>query len=204
MPERADKKTALVTGAGSGIGAAIAERLAAASYALVLVDIDEQALAGVCEKLDAETFALTLDVTDGAAVAGLTARIPASLGAIDVLVNAAGHDPGGTTRFDRGNADDWASAVETNLIGAMRVTHAVVPGMLERGRGDIVVIGSIAGIRIVPDMAAYNASKAGLHAFCDELRADLAETPIRVMEIMPGLTKTDLIPSCCRPTGGER
>jgi NADP-dependent 3-hydroxy acid dehydrogenase YdfG len=65
--------------------------------------------------------------------------------------------------------------------------------MVERERGDIVNIGSIAGIRIVPDMTAYNASKAGLHAFTDQLRADLAATPIRVMEIMPGLTKTDLI-----------
>jgi NADP-dependent 3-hydroxy acid dehydrogenase YdfG len=75
----------------------------------------------------------------------------------------------------------------------MRVTRAILPGMLERRRGDIVNIGSIAGIRIVADMAAYTASKAGLHAFSDVLRADLAETPIRVIEIMPGLTRTDLI-----------
>ena len=120
-------------------------------------------------------------------------RFPTAFQPIAVLINNAGHDPGGTTRFDLGNADDWQSAIETNLLGTMRVTRALLPGMIERNAGDIVNIGSIASLRLVPTMAAYTTSKAGVHAFTDALRADLAETAIRVIEILPGLTRTDLI-----------
>jgi 3-hydroxy acid dehydrogenase/malonic semialdehyde reductase len=109
------------------------------------------------------------------------------------LINNAGHDPGGTTRFDLGSADDWQSAIETNLLGTMRVTRALLPGMVARNAGDIVNVGSIAGIRLVPTMAAYITSKVGVHGFSDSLRADLADTAIRVTEILPGLTKTELI-----------
>jgi 3-hydroxy acid dehydrogenase/malonic semialdehyde reductase len=126
-------------------------------------------------------------------VDSLPGTLPAEFRLISALINNAGHDPGGTTRFDLGSADDWQSAIETNLIGLMRTTRAILPGMVERNQGDIVNIGSIAGLRVVPTMAAYATSKAGVHAFSDALRADLAETAIRVTEILPGLTRTDLI-----------
>jgi NADP-dependent 3-hydroxy acid dehydrogenase YdfG len=182
-----------VTGAGSGIGLAIARQLDTAGYTLALSDVDIAALSSAHDALGGRGHTVELDITDRAAVDTLPARLAGAGLVVDTLINAAGHDPGGTTRFDLGAADDWSSAIETNLVGTMRVTRAFVEGMVERERGDIVNIGSIAGIRIVPDMTAYNASKAGLHAFTDQLRADLAATPIRVMEIMPGLTKTDLI-----------
>jgi len=186
-------RTALITGAGSGIGRAIAVELSKAGYVLVLADIDEAGLTATANEINGDARKIVLDITDHAAVDQLPAQLKAEGVVVDTLINSAGHDPGGTTRFDIGDRNDWTSAIETNLIGTMRITHAFVRGMVERGRGDIVTIGSIAGLRIVPEMTAYNTSKTGLHAFCEHLRADLAETPIRVIEIMPGLTKTDLI-----------
>jgi 3-hydroxy acid dehydrogenase/malonic semialdehyde reductase len=184
---------AVVTGAASGIGAAVARRLVEAHYRVVLIDLDGRLLETVRAELEPHCCALQLDITDKHAIEALPDGIPADFQPIRALVNAAGHDPGGTARFDAGSIDDWASAIETNLIGTMRVTRALLPGMVSRNAGDIVNLGSIAGIRIVPDMAAYNASKAGIHAFSDHLRADLRDTAIRVIEILPGLTKTDLI-----------
>jgi NADP-dependent 3-hydroxy acid dehydrogenase YdfG len=197
-----DRGVALVTGAASGIGAAIARRAVEAGYRAVLLDRDARLLDAVQREFAPHSYALPLDITDKDAVAALLDRVPAEYSPVRVVVNAAGHDPGGTTRFDEGGSDDWASAIETNLIGTLRVTRAVLPGMVARNCGDIVNIGSIAGIRIVPDMAAYNTSKAGVHAFSDHLRADLRDTAIRVIEILPGLTKTDLIRK--RYRGDER
>jgi 3-hydroxy acid dehydrogenase / malonic semialdehyde reductase len=183
----------LITGAASGIGAATARRLVASGRRVVLVDRDADAVAALHAELGAATAPLVLDVTDNAAVDALPSAIPHGFEPIMSLVNNAGHDPGGTTRFDLGSADDWQSAIETNLLGTMRVTRALLPGMVERNAGDIVNVGSIAGIRLVPTMAAYITSKVGVHGFSDALRADLADTAIRVTEILPGLTRTDLI-----------
>jgi 3-hydroxy acid dehydrogenase/malonic semialdehyde reductase len=191
-----------VTGAASGIGAAVTRRLVEARYRAVLIDIDEQLLENVRAELAPHCCALPLDITDEREIASLQDRIPAEFRPIGTLINGAGHDPGGTTRYDLGSIDDWVSTIETNLIGTMRITHALLPGMVARNAGDIVNIGSIAGIRIVPDMAAYDTSKAGIHAFSDHLRADLRDTAIRVIEILPGLTKTDLIRK--RYCGDER
>ena len=119
--------------------------------------------------------------------------VPPAFRPIDILVNNAGHDIGGRTRFDQGAADDWSSIIDTNLNGLMRVTRALLPDMVRRNNGDIVNISSISAIRMVPDMAAYTASKAGVRAFTDILRADLAETAIRVTEVLPGLTRTDIV-----------
>jgi len=183
----------VLTGAASGIGAATARRLVASGRRVVLVDRDAAAVGALQAQLGDTTVALTLDVTDDAAVDALPATVPSAFQPVAALINNAGHDPGGTTRFDLGNADDWQSAIETNLLGTMRVTRAFLPGMVARNAGDIVNIGSIAGIRLVPTMAAYITSKVGVHGFSDSLRADLADTAIRVTEILPGLTKTDLI-----------
>jgi len=183
----------VLTGAASGIGAATARRLVASGRRVVLVDRDAAALATLQSELGSAATTLTLDVTDSAAVDALPQTIPSAFRPVTALINNAGHDPGGTTRFDLGSADDWQSAIETNLLGTMRVTRALLPGMVERNAGDIVNIGSIAGIRLMPTMAAYTTSKVGVHGFSDSLRADLAETAIRVTEILPGLTKTDLI-----------
>ena len=186
-------RNALITGAASGIGRAIASELAAEGWRVILGDLDGDSVAEFARELGPAATALQLDVTDRAQVDSLPDLVPAAFRPIDVLINNAGHDIGGRTRFDQGLADDWSSIIDTNLNGLMRVTRAIVPEMVRRNIGDIVNVSSISAIRQVPDMAAYTASKAGVRAFSDILRADLAETGIRVTEILPGLTRTNII-----------
>jgi 3-hydroxy acid dehydrogenase / malonic semialdehyde reductase len=186
-------RNALVTGAASGIGKAIATALVGRGASVVLADRDGQAAAQLAAELGAGAFALRLDVTDDAAVDGMLGSAPAAFLPIDILINNAGHDIGGRTHFARGSADDWSCIIDTNLTGMMRVTRAVLPQMLEHGTGDIVNMSSISALRLVPDTAAYTTSKAGVRAFTDALRADLAETAIRVTEILPGLTRTNIV-----------
>lgn len=187
--------TALVTGAAGGMGTAISSALLAQGYRLVLVDRDAGALAALAARLEGPTFQLALDVTDGPRVDRLPQLLPPEFRQVDVLVNNAGHDIGGRKRFDAGSADDWADIVQTNLVGLMRVTRALLPGMLGRNTGDIVNMGSISALRMVPDMAPYSASKAGVHMLTDILRGELAESGIRVTEILPGLTRTGIVKS---------
>jgi 3-hydroxy acid dehydrogenase / malonic semialdehyde reductase len=187
------KGNVLLTGAAGGMGTAIAKTLAEAGYSTVLLDRDEKKLAPLAQTLGASATSLVMDITDGKSVSALSERIPEKFRPIDILINNAGHDIGGRKRFDVGSADDWAAIVETNLTGLMRITRAVLPDMVRCNTGDIVNMGSIAGLRIVADMAPYNASKAGIHMLTDVIRAELAETGIRVTEIMPGLTRTGII-----------
>jgi 3-hydroxy acid dehydrogenase/malonic semialdehyde reductase len=186
-------RLALVTGAAGGIGRAISRSLAASGCRVILADRDAAALAAFAAELGDAAHALTLDVDDDKAVDGCLEALPEGLRAIDLLVNNAGHDIGGRVRFDLGSADDWSAIIQTNLIGLMRVTRAILPGMIARDRGDIVNISSISAIRMVPDQAPYSASKAGIHMFTDILRGELAETPLRVIEVMPGLTRTGIV-----------
>lgn len=186
-------RTAVVTGAAGGMGTAIASALLEQGYRLALVDRDEAALATLAQDLGGDTCTLALDITDSARVDRLPELLPASFRQVDVLVNNAGHDIGGRQRFDVGSADDWSAIIETNLIGLMRVTRALLPGMVARNTGDVVNISSISALRLVPDQAPYSASKAGVHMLTEILRGELAETGIRITEIMPGLTRTGII-----------
>lgn len=187
------QKTAFVTGAASGIGRAIATSLQAEGTRIVLADRQAKALQALASQLGGEVFALPLDITDASAVDACLEQVPAEFRDIDILVNNAGHDIGGRIRFDQGSADDWSAIIETNLIGLMRVTRAILPGMIARGRGDIVNMSSISALRIVPEQAPYSASKAGVHMLSDIIRGELAETSLRVIEIMPGLTRTNIV-----------
>ena len=185
--------TVLITGAAGGLGRAMAGLLREAGHRVVLVDRDAAALESLARELGTDAFALQLDVTDSAKVAGLLAQVPDTFQPIDILINNAGHDIGGRTRFAEGSADDWANIIQTNLIGLMRVTRAILPDMVRRNAGHIVNVSSINAVRIIPDMAAYSTSKAGVHMFTETLRGELAETAIRVTELQPGLTKTNII-----------
>jgi 3-hydroxy acid dehydrogenase/malonic semialdehyde reductase len=188
-------RTALVTGAAGGMGTAISSALVEQGCRVVLVDRDETALAALCKRLGDQTFPWVLDITDGPRVDALPGCLPAAFREIDILVNNAGHDVGGRKRFDQGSADDWADIIQTNLIGLMRVTRSLLPGMVSRNRGDVVNMGSISALRMVPDMAPYSASKAGVHMLTDIIRGELAHTGIRVTEIFPGLTRTGIVRS---------
>ena len=188
-----DGRNALVTGAGSGIGRAIAAALVERGVHVALADIDDEAVTQLAGTLGPLALPLKLDVTDHSIVDGLLESIPPEFRPIDILINNAGHDVGGRTHFARGPADDWTSILDVNLTGMVRVTRAVVPEMIERNSGDIVNMSSISALRLVPETAAYTTSKAGVRAFSDGLRADLSETAIRVTEVLPGLTRTNII-----------
>jgi 3-hydroxy acid dehydrogenase/malonic semialdehyde reductase len=185
--------TILLTGAAGGLGRAMARAAVAAGHRIVLVDRDEAALSAFARELGEAAHPLALDITDDAKVDRLAEAVPEQFRPLDVLINNAGHDIGGRTRFDEGSADDWSNIIRTNLIGLMRVTRAIVPDFVRRNAGHIVNVSSINSVRIIPDMAAYSTSKAGVRMFTQTLRGELAETAIRVTEILPGLTKTGII-----------
>jgi 3-hydroxy acid dehydrogenase/malonic semialdehyde reductase len=186
-------QTVVLTGAAGGMGRAITKALLESGRRMVLVDRDATALAELAATAGDAVFPIQLDISDAKAVDGLPDAIPSHFKPVDVLINNAGHDIGGRTRFDAGSADDWSNIIQTNLIGLMRVTRAILPGMVKRNSGHIVNISSINAVRIVPDMAAYSTSKAGVHMFTETLRGELAETAIRVTELQPGLTRTNII-----------
>lgn len=186
-------RTILLTGAAGGLGSAFARALVASGRRVILVDRNREKLDALAAELGPATCAVLLDISDAAAVDALPSLIPAEFQPIDVLFNNAGHDIGGRTPFAEGSPDDWSAIIETNLIGMMRVTRAILPAMVKRNHGHVLNISSINAVRIVPDMTAYSTSKAGVHMFTQTLRGELAETAIRVTEFQPGLTRTGII-----------
>jgi len=142
------------------------------------------------QELGDRLFALELDVTDALAVKNLPGELPEDFGAIDVLVNNAGHDVGGRRLFEQGSAEQWCDIIDANVQGMIRLTHALVGGMLARGAGQIVNLGSIAGLKPYAGGSAYVSSKYAVHGLSETLRLDFAGRGIRVTEIMPGLVRT--------------
>lgn len=186
-------RNVVLTGAAGGMGSAITRALLESGRRVVLVDRDPESLRQFAAEMGGNTFPLQLDITDSATVDRLPDLIPDAFKPVEILINNAGHDIGGRTRFDVGAADDWSAIIQTNLIGLMRVTRSLLPGMVQRNAGHIVNISSINAVRIIPDMTAYSASKAGVHMFTETLRGELAETAIKVTEMQPGLTRTNII-----------
>ncbi|PSO14218.1 SDR family oxidoreductase [Bradyrhizobium sp. MOS003] len=186
-------QTVVLTGAAGGMGRAITKALLDSGRRVVLVDRDAKALQELAATAGDKVFPIELDISDAKAVDRLPDAIPGHFRPVEILINNAGHDIGGRTRFDVGSADDWSNIIQTNLIGLMRVTRAILPGMVQRNAGHVVNISSINAVRIVPDMAAYSTSKAGVHMFTETLRGELADTAIRITELQPGLTRTNII-----------
>jgi NADP-dependent 3-hydroxy acid dehydrogenase YdfG len=184
------KGIVLVTGASGGIGEATAEALVADGWQVIATARRAERLEDLGRRLGDACHPFALDVTDPKATATLVERLPEPLREVDVLINNAGIDLGGRARFDDGDIEDWAATVETNITGVMRVIAAVVPGMLARGQGHIVNIGSSSGVTTFADDAAYIASKWGLRGLSGALRADYLGKGIRVSEIQPGMTRT--------------
>jgi len=186
---------ALVTGASAGIGAATARALAARGARVICASRNKARLDELVTELGAGAHAIELDVADPASIESLVERLPEDLRAIDILIANAGHDPGGRQRFDKGAVADWASIIETNVTGLIRSCYAVIPGMLARGRGHVVTLGSIAGLKAHAGGSVYNASKFAVHGFTDALRLDFGLSDLRVTEILPGLTRTEFAAS---------
>lgn len=176
-----------VTGATSGFGAAIARRFAAEGHRIIAAGRRQERLSALAAEFAAgRVHAVTLDVRHRGQVDATVAALPSDLKAIDLLVNNAGLALG-LEPAHRVDPDDWEQMVDTNVKGLMYVTRAVLPGMVERRRGHIVNLGSIAGTYPYPGGNVYGASKAFVRQFSLGLRADLLGTPIRVTSVEPGL-----------------
>lgn len=176
---------ALITGASAGFGAAIARRFSADGAKLVLVGRRGDRLRALADELGG-CHVLVLDVRDRAAVAAGIAGLPADFQAIDLLVNNAGLARG-LAPAQSADLDDWDAMVDTNIKGLMYMTRAVLPGMIERGVGHVVNLGSTAGEFPYPGGNAYGGTKAFVRQFSLNLRADLWGTPVRVTDVEPGL-----------------
>lgn len=184
------KPTALVTGASSGIGRACALRLHSAGYRVIITGRNEEKLAALSEELGGDTLTLVFDVRDRKLTEQTLAGIPEGWRDIDVLVNNAGLALGLEPEYE-GDADDWDTMADTNVKGLLYVTRAIVPGMVSRGRGHVVNIGSVAGDAAYAGGAVYCATKAAVKSITDGLRIDVAHTPVRVTLLKPGLVETN-------------
>jgi 3-hydroxy acid dehydrogenase/malonic semialdehyde reductase len=178
---------ALVTGATSGFGAAIARRFARAGHHIVAAGRRTDRLAALRAELgDAQVTTVPLDVRDRAAVAQAIAGLPPEVAAIDLLVNNAGLALG-LEPAHQASLDDWDDMVDTNVKGLMTVTRAVLPGMVARNRGHVVNVGSTAASWPYAGANVYGATKAFVHQFSLNLRADLTGSRVRVTVIEPGM-----------------
>ena len=178
----------LITGATSGFGAAIARRLAGAGHHIIAAGRRIDRLAALRAELgEAQVTTVPLDVRDRVAVAQAIAALPPERAAIDLLVNNAGLALGLEPAHEA-SLDDWDEMVDTNVKGLMLVTRAVLPGMVARNRGHVINLGSTAASWPYAGANVYGATKAFVHQFSLNLRADLAGTRVRVTVVEPGLT----------------
>lgn len=187
-------KVVLLTGASSGIGEGIAIAIAAKGARVGLLARRRElleSLAKRCVEAGGDAVALEADVTDAAAVRAAADDLRGEFGPIDILIANAGI--GGNNAETRDLAPEAVKKViDINLLGAANAVHAVLPGMLERGSGQLVAISSLAGFRGLPKSAAYSASKAGMTAFFESVRLDVRHRGVDVTIIQPGFIKTPL------------
>jgi 3-hydroxy acid dehydrogenase/malonic semialdehyde reductase len=176
-----------VTGATAGFGTAIARRFARDGAALIIAGRRSDRLQALAAELSVPTLPLQLDVRDRAAVEAAVADLPADFRDVDVLVNNAGLALG-LEPAQRAELDEWETMVDTNIKGLLYLTRTLLPGMVARGRGHVVNIGSVAGEWPYPGGNVYGATKAFVRQFSLNLRADLWGTPVRVTDIEPGLS----------------
>lgn len=184
------KRTALITGATSGIGEGCARRFARGGYDLILTGRNEEKLNALCKELtEAGTKVKTLvfDVRDREAATTAVDSIDVP---VDVLVNNAGLALG-LEKLYVGDYEDWETMIDTNIKGLLTMTRLIVPKMVERGSGHIINIGSVAGDAAYANGNVYCATKSAVKALSDGLRIDLAETPLRVTNVKPGLVETN-------------
>lgn len=188
------KKTVLITGASSGIGAGCARKFASQGARVILNARNAQKLEALASELkdryDAECYVMPFDVCDRKAASEALEELPQEWKSVDVLINNAGLAVG-VDKEHEGNLDEWDVVIDTNVKALLSMTRLVVPGMVERGCGHIINIGSVAGDAAYPGGSVYCATKAAVKALSDGLRIDLVDTPLRVTNIKPGLVETN-------------
>jgi 3-hydroxy acid dehydrogenase/malonic semialdehyde reductase len=184
----------LITGASSGIGRACAKAFAQLGARLILIARRKERLhelaAELKERHHTRSYLIELDVRDRKGVQQVFNKLPDEWQKIDVLVNNAGLSRG-LDKLHEGSIDDWEEMIDTNVKGLLYVTRAVVPGMVQRGSGTVINIGSIAGHEVYPKGNVYCATKHAVDAITKGLRLDLVDTPIRVCTVDPGLVETE-------------
>lgn len=175
-----------ITGASSGIGEACARRFARAQYHLVLTARRVERLTALAHELSVPCYVAQLDVTNPREIVEVVEKLPASFSNLDVLINNAGLALG-LEPAQAALLEDWDNMIETNVRGLVQCTRAVLPLMVAQNRGHIINVGSIAGTYPYPGGNVYGATKAFVHQFSLNLRADLLGTAIRVTCIEPGM-----------------
>ncbi len=179
-----------ITGASSGFGEATARRFARAGARVVISGRRTERLEKLAAELGANVHSVTLDVRDRAAVFRAVEQLPPEFAEIGVLVNNAGLAVG-LEPAQEVDLDDWEAMVDTNIKGLMYCSRAVLPGMVARDRGHIINLGSVAGTYPYPGGNVYGSTKAFVHHFSLELRADLLGHNVRVTSVAPGLAETE-------------
>ncbi len=187
-------KTVLITGASAGIGEATAIAFAEMGCRIILNARRRDRIDALAEKLmkefGVETISVIFDVRDQKTVQASLENLPTSWQNIDILVNNAGLGMG-LDKIHEGKLEDWEVMIDTNVKGLLYVSRVIIPGMVKRGKGHIINLGSIAGQAAYPNGNIYCATKFAVRALSDSMRIDLVDTPLRVTEIDPGLVETE-------------
>jgi 3-hydroxy acid dehydrogenase/malonic semialdehyde reductase len=187
----AEGRIALVTGATSGFGEAMTRRLLAAGGKVIATGRRAERLDAISKELATDRLLTReLDVTSEASIAALLPSLPPGFEAIDVLYNNAGLALG-LSKAHEASLDDWETMIATNVTGLVRMTRAVLPGMVARNRGDVINISSVAASYPYPGGNVYGATKSFVRQFSLNLRADLIGTKVRVTSIEPGMADTE-------------
>lgn len=184
----------LITGASSGIGTACAKTFAGAGAKLILAARRWERLQQLADELkkefDIEIHLLQLDVRDRSAVESAISNLPPDWSDIDILINNAGLSRG-LDKLHTGDFQDWEEMIDTNIKGLLYLSRYVVPGMVNRDRGHVINLGSIAGHQTYPGGNVYCATKAAVRAISEGLKQDLLGTPVRVTSVDPGMVETE-------------
>jgi 3-hydroxy acid dehydrogenase/malonic semialdehyde reductase len=183
-------KIVFISGASSGIGRACANAFSQNGARLVLSARRVERLEKIASELPTDIHILPLDVRDKNSVESAIHALPSTWSTIDILVNNAGLARG-FTKMHEGDLQDWEEMIDTNIKGLLYVSRAIIPGMVSRGSGDIINIGSIAGHEVYPNGNVYCATKHAVDALTKGLRMDLLGTSVRVCTVDPGLVETE-------------